>query len=51
MQKGIKTKIFQRFNKRIGAWVKMEKLKSGKVKILNVKQSKPEVPFANVPKN
>ena len=43
--------VFQKFNKRIGAWVKMEKIKNGKVKILNVKQSKPKVAFANTPKN
>lgn len=43
--------MFQRYNKKIKAWVKMEKLKNGKVKIVNVKQSKPQVAFANVPKN
>jgi len=42
--------MFQKFNKKIGAWVKMEKQKNGKVKIVNVKQSKPKIAFANVPK-
>ena len=42
--------MFQRFNKKIGAWVKMEKCKNGRVKIVNVKQSKPKVAFVNVPK-
>jgi|AntAceMinimDraft_16_1070373.scaffolds.fasta_scaffold142740_3 hypothetical protein len=41
---------FQRYNKRIGAWVKMEKLKNGRVVIKNVKQSNPKVEFKGVPK-
>lgn len=41
---------FQVYNKKIGAWVKMEKLKNGKTKILNVKQSKPKVEFKGIKK-
>lgn len=42
--------IFQVFNKRIGAWVKMRKYASGKTKILNVKQQLPSKPFKGVMK-
>ena len=42
--------IFQVKNKRIGAWVKMKKMASGKTQILNVKQREPMKPFKGVPK-
>ena len=42
--------IFQVYNKRINAWVKMRKFASGKTKILNVKQQLPKVPFKRVKK-
>lgn len=41
---------FQKFNKKIGAWVKIKALKSGRTKIINVKEIKPRVPFKGVPK-
>lgn len=42
--------IFQVFNKKIGAWVKIKKMASGKTQILNVKQREPRTPFMNVRK-
>ena len=41
--------IFQAYNKRINAWVKVRKFANGKTKILNVKQKLPSVPFKNIP--
>ena len=46
----MKAKMYQKFNKKIGAWVKMKKDSKGRTVIINVKQSKPKVAFANVPK-
>lgn len=40
--------IFQKFNNRIGAWVKIKKMANGKTKILNVKQREPKKPFKGV---
>lgn len=37
--------IFQRFNKRIGAYVKMKRCANGKVKVLDVKQKNKGMPF------
>ena len=42
--------IFQVYNKRINAWVKMRKFASGKTKILNVKQRDPKKPFKGIRK-
>lgn len=42
--------IFQVYNKRINAWVKMRKFANGKCKILNVKQKEPNKPFKGVRK-
>jgi len=42
--------IFQVFNKRTNAWVKMRKYANGKTKILNVKQKEPLKPFKGVKK-
>lgn len=42
--------IFQVYNKRINAWVKMRKFASGKTKILNVKQQEPKKPFKGITK-
>jgi len=42
--------VFQSFNARNKAWVKIKKMKNGKTKILNVKQVKPKVPFKGVAK-
>jgi len=42
--------IFQVYNKRIGAWVKMRKYANGKTKILNVKQREPKKCFQGVKK-
>ena len=41
--------IIQKFNKRIGAYVKI-KITSKGSKILDVKQKNPKVPFKGVPK-
>lgn len=41
---------FQAFNKRTKAWVKYEKMKNGRTKIVNVKQKNPGTPFAGVKK-
>ena len=40
--------IFQKFNKRNNAWVKMKKMKNGKLKIINVKERMPKKKFAGV---
>jgi len=42
--------IFQVFNKRIGAWVKMKKMANGRTKILNVKQRDPKKCFKGITK-
>jgi len=42
--------IFQVFNKKINAWVRMRKYASGKTKITNVKQKEPTKPFKGVKK-
>lgn len=42
--------IFQAFNKRIGAWVKIKKMANGKTQILNVKQKEPTKPFKGISK-
>lgn len=39
----------QVFNKKIGAWVKIEKY-NGKTKIVDVKQKMPKSPFKNIKK-
>lgn len=39
----------QVYNKRSGAYVKMKKMPSGRMKILNVKQQDPKKPFKGVP--
>jgi hypothetical protein len=41
--------IKQAYNKKIGAWVKYKKTKAG-VKILDVKEKSPSVPFKDVVK-
>jgi hypothetical protein len=40
----------QAFNKRIGAWVMMDKEKGKRSKIVNVKQKDPKTPFKGVKK-
>ena len=42
--------VFQSFNPRTKAWVKYEKMKNGRTKIVNVKQKNPGTPFAGVTK-
>lgn len=40
--------IYQKFNKRSNAYVKMQKSTTGKTRILNVKQKEPLKPFKGV---
>lgn len=43
--------VYQVFNKRIGAWVKMKSFKGRRLdRILNVKQANPGTPFKGVRK-
>jgi len=42
--------VFQSFNPKTKAWVKYQKAKDGKTKILNVKQKNPGTPFVGVTK-
>lgn len=44
----MRKKIFQSFNNKINSYVKMEKLPSGRVKILDVKQKNSKTPFKGV---
>jgi len=39
----------QVYNKRANAYVKMKKMPSGRMKIVNVKQQSPKKPFKGVP--
>ena len=41
--------LFQRFNRRIGAWVIFQTLR-GKTRTFNVKQRNPLVPFKGIPR-
>ncbi|MDD4110162.1 MAG: hypothetical protein PHS54_01260 [Clostridia bacterium] len=43
--------IFQVYNKKINAWVKMKKKANGKTQILNVKGREPTKPFKGVMKH
>jgi len=43
------TKIFQTFNKRNNAWVKMKKMPDGSVQVMNVKEKEPKKKFKGVP--
>jgi hypothetical protein len=42
-------KTMQSYNKKIKAYVKYEIMKSGKARIMNVKQSNKDTPFKRVP--
>ena len=42
--------IFQTYNKKTKAWVKMKRCSTGKTKILDVKQKEPMKPFKGVKK-
>ena len=42
--------IKQYYNKKKKCWVKMKKMKNGKMKILNVKQKEPSKPFKGIKK-
>lgn len=42
--------IYQKYNKKIDAWVKLEKMPSGQTRIINVKQREPLKPFKGVMK-
>lgn len=42
--------IFQSYNKRIKAWVKIKKYQSGATRILAIKKNMPKVAFAGIKK-
>tara|TARA_Y100000034_G_C6796257_1_gene356918 strand:- start:325 stop:480 length:156 start_codon:yes stop_codon:yes gene_type:complete len=43
-----KKMLFQKYNKKTGSYVKMKKLKSGRIRILDVKEKKPKTPFKSI---
>ncbi len=42
--------FFQRFNRRIGAWIIFRVLRNGKTVIVNQKTRQPLIPFKGIPR-